>query len=105
MRVLVIGTGAREHALAARFASDSGPRDVVCAPGNPGIARLVRTVPLDPTDVDSVLQLAVREAADLTVIGPELPLSLGVVDRFRDAGRAIFGPTAAAARLETSKAF
>ena len=105
MRVLVIGTGAREHALAARFARDSGPGAVVCTPGNPGIARLARTVPLDPTSVDSVLNLAIEEAVDLTVVGPELPLSLGIVDRFAQAGRSIFGPTAAAARLETSKAF
>jgi phosphoribosylamine---glycine ligase len=105
MRVLVIGTGAREHALAARFARDSGPGDVVCTPGNPGIARLVRTVPLDPTSVDSVLNFAIQEAFDLTVVGPELPLSLGIVDRFAHAGLLIFGPTAAAARLETSKAF
>jgi phosphoribosylamine--glycine ligase len=105
MRTLVIGGGAREHALAARLSRDLGPGEVICAPGNPGIARLARTVPVDPTEIDSLLLLAEREAVDLTVVGPELPLSLGIGDRFAAAGRTIFGPTAAAARLETSKAF
>jgi phosphoribosylamine---glycine ligase len=105
MRALVIGSGAREHALAARLSGELGPASVICAPGNPGIARLARTISVDPTEIDSLLLLAEREAVDLTVVGPELPLSLGIVDRFAAAGRAIFGPTAAAARLETSKAF
>lgn len=105
MKALVIGSGAREHALAARLSQDLGPASVICAPGNPGIARLARTISIDPTEIDSLLLLAEREAVDLTVVGPELPLSLGIVDRFTAAGRAVFGPTAAAARLETSKAF
>lgn len=105
MRVLVIGSGAREHALAARLARDLGPGSVVCAPGNPGISTIARTVSLDPTDADPLLHLVDRDGIDLTVVGPELPLSLGVADRFAEAGRAIFAPTAAAARLETSKAF
>ncbi len=105
MRVLVIGSGAREHALVARLAVDLSPHDLVAAPGNPGIARLVRTAPLDVARVDDIAALAARERADLTVVGPELPLSLGVADRFRRDGRLLFGPTAAAARLESSKAF
>ncbi len=105
MKALVIGSGAREHALAARLSQDLGPASVICAPGNPGIATLARTISIDPTEIDSLLLLAEREAVDLTVVGPELPLSLGIVDRFTAAGRAVFGPTAAAARLETSKAF
>ena len=105
MRVLVIGSGAREHALVARFARETVPGAVLCAPGNPGIASIARTIPLDASDVDALLALVAREHIDLTVVGPELPLSRGIVDRFIDAGRVIFGPTAAAARLESSKAF
>ena len=105
MRVLVIGSGAREHALVTRLARDLTPGQLVCAPGNPGIARLARTVSLDSSDIDALLVLAERERIDLTVVGPELPLSLGIVDRFLESDRLIFGPTAAAARLESSKAF
>ena len=105
MRVLVIGSGAREHALVTRLARDLSPGQLVCAPGNPGIARLARTVSLDSSDIDALLVLAERERIDLTVVGPELPLSLGIVDRFLESDRLIFGPTAAAARLESSKAF
>src|SRR5271155_2206025 len=105
MRVLVLGSGAREHALVALLASEPGVTGVVCAPGNPGIGRLVRTIAGDLTDPDSLVSLAARENIDLTVVGPELPLSVGVADRFAAAGRRLFGPTAAAARLETSKAF
>ena len=105
MRVLVLGAGAREHALVARLAADRDVGDLLCAPGNPGIARLARTLAVDLTDVDAVAHLADREHIDLTVVGPELPLSLGVADRFAADGRLLFGPTAAAARLESSKAF
>jgi len=105
MRVLVIGSGAREHALAARFAAEPGTATLLCAPGNPGIARHARLAGVDAGDVESLAALAAREQIDLTVVGPELPLSRGIADRFAADGRAIFGPTAAAARLESSKAF
>src|SRR2546426_11734753 len=105
MRVLVLGSGAREHALALRLAAELDPENVCCAPGNPGISRLIRTINADLRDVDSLVALATRERIDLTIVGPELPLSLGVADRFASAGLRLFGPTAAAARLETSKAF
>lgn len=105
MRVLVIGSGAREHALAARLAADPGVAEVLCAPGNPGISRIARTLPVDVSNPDALLAIAGAEAADLTVVGPELPLSRGVADRFAARGRLLFGPTAAAARLESSKAF
>jgi phosphoribosylamine---glycine ligase len=104
MRVLVIGSGGREHALVARLAADPGV-EVVCAPGNPGIASIASVFPADVSDPAALLQLAERLGVDLTVVGPELPLAAGVVDRFDAAGRAILGPTASAARLETSKAF
>ena len=105
MKVLVIGGGAREHALVSRLAADPGLEGLTCAPGNPGIARLVPITPANLNSPDDLLALARRERADLTVIGPELPLSLGVADRFADAGLPICGPTAAAARLESSKGF
>ncbi len=104
MNVLIVGGGAREHALARQMASEPGTA-VVCAPGNPGIALDVSVAPLDATDPDAVLALAEAIDAHLTVVGPEAPLAAGVVDRFLRAGRPIFGPTKAAAQLETSKAF
>ncbi|HEX4912330.1 MAG TPA: phosphoribosylamine--glycine ligase, partial [Vicinamibacterales bacterium] len=105
MRILVIGSGAREHALAARLASEPGVALVICAPGNAGIARTLRTAPLDVLDTAAVLRLVDQERIDLTVVGPEAPLANGLVDRFQQDRRAIFGPTKAAAQLETSKAF
>src|SRR3954469_4342962 len=105
MRVLVLGSGAREHALVARLATERDAGEIVAAPGNPGIARLARTVPVDLANPDAARELAEREQIDITIVGPELPLSLGIADRFIDDGRLLFGPTAAAARLESSKAF
>jgi phosphoribosylamine---glycine ligase len=105
MRVLVLGSGAREHALVARLLTEAGAGNILCAPGNPGIAQIAHTTPADLHQPDVLVALAKRETIDLTVVGPELPLSFGVVDRFTAAGLRIFGPTAAAARLETSKAF
>jgi len=105
MRVLVLGSGAREHALVARLSADRDVADLIAAPGNPGIARLARTAKLSLDDLDAVSALADREQIDFTVVGPELPLSLGIADRFAEEGRLLFGPTAAAARLESSKAF
>jgi phosphoribosylamine---glycine ligase len=105
MRVLVIGGGAREHAIVSVLARGAEPGSLLCAPGNPGIARLARTVTCGLSDPDGLVALADREQIDFTVVGPEAPLSLGVADRFAAAGRLLFGPTAAAARLESSKAF
>jgi phosphoribosylamine---glycine ligase len=105
MRVLVLGSGAREHALVARLASERDVGEIVAAPGNPGIARLARTLPIDVVDLEGARSLAEREQIDLTVVGPELPLSLGIADRFIEDGRLLFGPTSSAARLESSKAF
>jgi phosphoribosylamine--glycine ligase len=105
MRVFVIGGGAREHALCAQFRDEPGVREVICAPGNPGIGRVARLVPTDAGDVDALLAIARREHVDFTVVGPELPLSLGIADRFAASNQLLFGPTAAAARLESSKAF
>lgn len=105
MKVLVIGGGGREHALAVRCASEVGAVSVLAAPGNPGIAGVARLLDVDPLQPDAVLAAVERERVDLTIVGPELPLSVGLADRFHAAGRAIVGPTRAAAQLETSKAF
>ncbi len=105
MKLLVVGTGAREHALVHRLRRDVGVTTVIAAPGNPGIARLVRSVPVDVTDPEAIFALAEAERVDLTVVGPEAPLAAGVADRFQAGGRLLLGPTRAAAALETSKAF
>ena len=89
MRVLVIGSGAREHALTARLLSERDAGDIICAPGNPGMARIARTSTVSPTDIDGLLALAERESVDFTIVGPELPLSSGIVDRFTSAGHAM----------------
>src|SRR5215203_343701 len=105
MKILVIGSGAREHALASKLSRESDIEAVICAPGNPGIASAARCLPADVSAPAELLAVAESQGVDLTVVGPELPLSRGVVDAFTAAGRAIVGPTKAAAALEWSKAF
>jgi len=105
MKILVIGGGAREHALAWKLSREPDVDSVICAPGNPGIASAARCLPADVSAPRELLAIAEAQAVDLTVVGPELPLSRGVVDVFAAAGRAIVGPTKAAAALEWSKAF
>src|SRR5262245_30204698 len=105
MRVLVIGSGGREHALVARLLDDPDPPEIICAPGNPGIARLARTVSANVSSPDDLTRVADTEQVDFTIVGPELPLSAGVADRFQRDRRLLFGPTQAAAQLESSKAF
>jgi len=105
MKVLVVGSGGRESALCAALASDPHVDDLACAPGNPGTSDIAETLHVDMADPVAIAQLAESQAADLTVIGPEAPLVDGVVDALAERGLASFGPTAAAARLEGSKAF
>ena len=105
MKVLVLGSGGREHALAWRLSHDPEVREVLCAPGNPGIGLVARCCPVDLTDLEDVLDLAAHERVDLTVVGPEAPLERGIADLFRGVGQPIVGPSRAAARLETSKSF
>ncbi|HLK10851.1 MAG TPA: phosphoribosylamine--glycine ligase [Candidatus Binatia bacterium] len=105
MRILVVGGGGREHALVWKLAQSPRAEAIFCAPGNAGIAAQATCVPIAPGDIDGLLRFAQRERIDLTVVGPELPLALGLVDRFAERGLRAFGPTAAAARLEGSKAF
>ncbi len=105
MKVLIIGGGGREHALALKLsASPHNPR-LLFAPGNPGMESLGECRPVPAHDLDGLLKLAREEAVDLTVVGPEQPLVEGIVDLFRAQGLAVFGPTRAAARLEGSKVF
>ncbi len=105
MNILVIGSGAREHALAWKLSREREVTTLLCTPGNPGIARVARCIAADPGNPAEVLAVAEREAIDLTVVGPELPLTKGVVDLFSSKGRAIVGPSRAAAALESSKSF
>jgi len=105
MKVLILGSGGREHALAWAVSRSQRVTEVVCAPGNGGIAQVARCVAVDMKDVDAMVRLADAEQPSLTIVGPELPLSLGVVDAFRARGYRIFGPTREAAQLESSKAF
>ncbi len=105
MKVLVLGGGGREHALVWKLRQSPRITQLVCAPGNGGIAEDAEIAAADLKSLDSIVALANRLQPDLTVVGPELPLTLGVVDEFTRRGWAIFGPTQAAARLESSKSF
>ncbi len=105
MKVLVIGGGGREHALVWKIAQSQRVDKVYCAPGNAGIAEEAECIACDVKNVDSMVEAALRVKADLTVVGPEVPLSCGVVDEFNRRGLAIFGPTQASAQLESSKSF
>jgi phosphoribosylamine--glycine ligase len=103
MKILILGSGAREHALAIRLAREAGRDAVVCAPGNPGMAEISAITDVALTDPANILSLAEREIVTLTIVGPELPLSLGIADVFTAAGRPLLGPNRASARIETSK--
>src|SRR5919198_1546095 len=105
MRVLVVGGGGREHALVWKLRQSPGLEALYCAPGNAGIAEQAESVPIAADDRAGLQRFAREQAIDLTVVGPGLPLTLGVVDRFAAAGLGAFGPDAAAARREGSKAF
>ncbi len=105
MRILVVGTGGREHAIAWKLRQSPRATAVYCAPGNAGTARDCVNVPIEANDVDKLLRFGKKEKIDLTVVGPEDPLALGIVDAFQQAGLRIFGPTREAARVESSKAF
>jgi phosphoribosylamine--glycine ligase len=105
MNILLVGSGGREHALAWKIAQSPLLTRLVCAPGNPGIERVCEIRPIKVTDVDGLAALAQEIAADLVVVGPESALEVGLADRLQELGIPCFGPTAAAAQLETSKAF
>src|SRR5438477_7686910 len=105
MKVLLLGSGGREHALAWRLAQSPALAELHAAPGNPGIAKLGACHPVRAEDTEAVLELARALEVDLVVVGPEAPLVAGVADELRHGGVAVFGPGAAAARIEGSKSF
>ncbi|MBA3260363.1 MAG: phosphoribosylamine--glycine ligase [Gemmatimonadales bacterium] len=105
MRLLVVGGGGREHTLCWALRRENPDADLYCAPGNPGTAELARNLPIQADDLDRIADAADMHGIDLTVVGPEAPLARGLADRLRAEGRAVFGPSAAAAQLESSKAF
>src|SRR4051812_2647969 len=105
MKVLLLGSGAREHALAWKIAQSRELWKLWCAPGNPGLEARWKCHPIDPSNPALVCELALRLGVDLVVIGPEGPLVAGVADALRKVGIAVFGPDAAAARIEGSKAW
>ena len=105
MKILVLGSGGREHALVWKLRQSPRVTKIYCAPGNGGIAQEAECLPVDVRNVEAMVGLGERLQPDLTVVGPELPLTLGVVDEFEKRGLAIFGPTKAAAQLEASKSF
>jgi phosphoribosylamine--glycine ligase len=106
VKVLIVGGGGREHALQWKLQREDPALELLAAPGNPGIiAAGARCLPIAATDLEALATLADREGVDITIVGPEAPLAAGIVDRFRREGKAIFGPTRAAAEIETSKSF
>ena len=105
MKVLVIGKGGREHALVWKLTQSPRVERVFCAPGNAGTAEDAANVAIEPNDTEALVRLAQSENMGLTVVGPEEPLALGIVDAFRKAGLRVFGPNREAAQLEASKAF
>jgi len=105
VRILIVGGGGREHALCWALRRENPEANLHCAPGNPGTAELATNLPIADDDIDRLADAADMYGIDLTIIGPEVPLALGLADRLRAEGRATFGPSRAAARIEASKAF
>src|SRR3970282_1596786 len=105
MNVLVIGSGGREHALVWKIRQSQQVEKIYCAPGNGGIGRMAELVPIGPEEIEKLGDFAAKESIDLTVVGPEISLTLGISDLFEKRGLRIFGPNRDAARLEGSKAF
>jgi phosphoribosylamine--glycine ligase len=105
MKLLIVGGGGREHAIAWKFSQSPQVDTLYCAPGNAGIAQIATCVPIKATDLDAMVRFAVTEAIDLVFVAPDDPLALGMVDALQQAGIRAFGPSRAAARIEASKSF
>src|SRR5256714_8174152 len=105
MKVLIVGGGGREHALAWKLRRDDPNAELIAAPGNPGIENVARRVPISADKLEPMAELAEKQRVDFTIVGPEAPLEAGIVNLFQSRGLPIFGPTREAARIETSKRF
>ena len=105
MRVLLVGSGGREHALVWKLAQSPLVSQLLVAPGNAGMGEHAACVPVAADDLEGLRDLALKERVDLTVVGPEIPLAMGIVDLFAEGGLRAFGPTRAAAQIEASKVF
>ncbi|MFN3947830.1 MAG: phosphoribosylamine--glycine ligase, partial [Aquificaceae bacterium] len=105
MKVLVVGNGGREHAIAWKLSQSPLVKELYCAKGNGGTSKIAKNVPIDPTHVQALADFAQRESIDFTVVGPEAPLVAGIVDEFEKRGLKVFGPNKRASLLEGSKAF
>src|SRR5437867_12334281 len=105
MKILIVGSSGREHALTWALSKDRDVEEIYAAPGNPGIAEIATCVPINSTNIDELASFATTHAIDLTVVGPEAPLGAGIVDTFRKKKLPIFGPDKLAAQIETSKSF
>jgi phosphoribosylamine--glycine ligase len=105
MKILVVGSGGREHALIWKLRQSPRVDEICCAPGNGGIGEIAKLVPIGPEEIKKLANFAEEEKIDLTVVGPELPLTLGISDLFQKQGLKVFGPNCEAARLEGSKVF
>ena len=105
MKVLVVGSGGREHALVWKISQSPMVDKIYCAPGNAGIGEMAECVAIKAEDLDGLLEFAVQNEIGLTVVGPEVPLTMGIVDKFQEKGLKIFGPSGRAAEIEGSKTF
>ena len=105
MKILVVGSGGREHAISWKLKQSPRVTELYCAPGNAGISQIAQCVAISAEDIDGLLDFALKNEIDLTVVGPEVPLTMGIVDLFEKHQLKIFGPSQAAAEIEGSKAF
>src|SRR3989304_5367234 len=105
MKILVIGSGGREHALVWKISQSPLVKKIYCAPGNAGISEIAENVNIESTDIKGLVEFAIKNSIDFTVVGPELPLTLGIVNEFEKRGLKIFGPSKEAAEIEGSKVF
>ena len=105
MKILLVGSGGREHAIAWKINQSSKLKKLYVAPGNAGTRSVATNLDISESDIQGLKNFALQKEIDLTIVGPETPLALGIVDVFMESGLAIFGPTASAARLESSKSF
>ena len=105
MKILIVGSGGREHSIAWKLSQSENVSEIICAPGNAGTDKIARNINIRPEDIKSILKFALEEKPDLVLIGPEIPLSLGLTDLLQSNNILVFGPNQKAAEIESSKAF